>query len=101
MAGWDFLRSAADRGQKAHKPEAQAKDCPSLALQACVRTVRRWTCDRGYGETIAVVFVALLLSALATELIGVHAIFGAFLLGAVVPHDSAVARAFTHQLEDL
>ena len=50
---------------------------------------------------VAVVFVALLLSALATELIGVHAIFGAFLLGAVVPHDSAVARAFTHKLEDL
>jgi Kef-type K+ transport system membrane component KefB len=47
------------------------------------------------------VLVALLLSALATEAIGVHAIFGAFLLGAVIPHDSAVARAFTHRLEDL
>jgi Kef-type K+ transport system membrane component KefB len=47
------------------------------------------------------VLVALLLSSLATEVIGVHAIFGAFLLGAVIPHDSAVARAFTHRLEDL
>ncbi|MBI1901296.1 MAG: cation:proton antiporter [Planctomycetia bacterium] len=44
-------------------------------------------------------FIALLLSALATELIGVHAIFGAFLLGAVIPHDSAIARTFTRQLE--
>jgi Kef-type K+ transport system membrane component KefB len=51
--------------------------------------------------TIALVLAALLLSALATEAIGVHAIFGAFLLGAVIPHDSAVARTFTGKLEDL
>ncbi|HMF17202.1 MAG TPA: cation:proton antiporter [Gemmataceae bacterium] len=49
----------------------------------------------------ALIFVALLLSALATEYIGVHAILGAFLFGAVIPHDSAVAREFTHKLEDL
>ena len=35
---------------------------------------------------------ALLASALATEAIGIHALFGAFLLGAVIPHDSALAR---------
>jgi Kef-type K+ transport system membrane component KefB len=50
---------------------------------------------------VAVVLVALLLSALITEWIGIHAIFGAFLLGAVIPHDSAVAREFIHKLEDL
>jgi Kef-type K+ transport system membrane component KefB len=38
---------------------------------------------------VPLVFVALFLSALTTEYIGVHAIFGAFLLGAVIPHDSA------------
>ena len=43
----------------------------------------------------------LLLSALSTEFIGIHAIFGAFLLGAVIPHDSVIARELTHQLEDL
>ena len=48
-----------------------------------------------------VVFVALLLSALATEVIGIHAIFGAFLLGAVIPHESDVARTLTRQLEDM
>jgi Kef-type K+ transport system membrane component KefB len=52
-------------------------------------------------NVVAAVLVALLLSALITEWIGVHAIFGAFLLGAVVPHDSAVARTFTRHLEDL
>jgi Kef-type K+ transport system membrane component KefB len=50
---------------------------------------------------VALVFAALLLSALATEAIGIHAIFGAFLLGAVIPHDSGLARALTHKLEDL
>lgn len=49
----------------------------------------------------AIVFISLLLSALATEYIGIHAIFGAFLLGAVIPHDSLLARELTHKLEDL
>ncbi len=50
---------------------------------------------------VAFVFVALLLSALTTEFIGIHAIFGAFLLGAVTPHDSVVARTFTRQLNSV
>ena len=45
------------------------------------------------------IFVALLLSALTAEAIGIHAIFGAFLLGAMIPHDSGAARALTRQLE--
>jgi Kef-type K+ transport system membrane component KefB len=51
------------------------------------------------GKT-ALVFVAVLGSALATEWIGVHAIFGAFLLGAVIPHDSRLAKELTYKLED-
>ena len=50
---------------------------------------------------VALVFVGLFLSALSTESIGIHSIFGAFLLGAVIPHDSAVARGFRAKLEDL
>jgi Kef-type K+ transport system membrane component KefB len=50
---------------------------------------------------VAGVFVALLLSALTAEVIGIHAIFGAFLLGAVVPPESVVARTLTRQLEHL
>jgi len=49
----------------------------------------------------AVVFVGLLLSALTTEFIGIHAIFGAFLLGAVIPSGSMLAKQLTHKLEDL
>jgi Kef-type K+ transport system membrane component KefB len=51
--------------------------------------------------TIAVVFVTLLASTLATEAIGIHAIFGAFLLGAIIPHDSRLSRELTHKLEDV
>ncbi|HZS41224.1 MAG TPA: cation:proton antiporter [Polyangia bacterium] len=50
---------------------------------------------------MAVVFVALLLSSFATDLIGIHAVFGAFALGAVIPHDSGLARELTDRLEDL
>ena len=65
------------------------------------RMAARWVMEPLPRGAVAVVFVALLLSALATEAIGIHAIFGAFLLGAVIPHDSAVARTFTRQLEHL
>jgi Kef-type K+ transport system membrane component KefB len=50
---------------------------------------------------MAVLFVALLMSALFTDLIGIHAVFGAFALGAVIPHDSGMARDLTDRLEDL
>jgi Kef-type K+ transport system membrane component KefB len=50
---------------------------------------------------IAAVFIGLLLSALATEAIGIHAIFGAFLLGAILPHDSRLARELKRRLEDV
>jgi Kef-type K+ transport system membrane component KefB len=65
------------------------------------RFAMRWTSERLPREAVTFVFVALLLSALATEAIGIHAIFGAFLLGAIIPHTSAVAKAFTNQLENL
>ena len=50
---------------------------------------------------LSAVFVLLLMSALATEWIGVHAIFGAFLLGAIIPHDSPLARRLCEKLEDV
>ncbi len=50
---------------------------------------------------IAFVLLALLLSALATEAIGIHALFGAFLLGVIIPHDSRIAREFVTKLQDI
>jgi Kef-type K+ transport system membrane component KefB len=50
---------------------------------------------------MALVSVALLASALATHYIGIRPFFGAFLLGALIPHDSGMARELTDKLEDL
>jgi Kef-type K+ transport system membrane component KefB len=52
-------------------------------------------------EVLAVVFSALLVSAITTELIGIHAIFGAFLLGAVIPPDHSLVRTFIGKFEDM
>lgn len=51
-------------------------------------------------QTIALVLLAVLLSAVTTELIGVHAIFGAFLFGTIVPSESPIARALKQRLHD-
>jgi Kef-type K+ transport system membrane component KefB len=50
---------------------------------------------------IAVIVVSFLVSALTTEAIGIHAIFGAFLFGAVIPHDSRLADALKQRFENL
>jgi Kef-type K+ transport system membrane component KefB len=68
---------------------------------AAARWLSRVDGERPNQGVIALVFGSVLLSALATEAIGVHALFGAFLLGAVIPHDSALAHALTWRLEDL
>lgn len=59
---------------------------------------RRGAMTRG---VLAIIFVGMLLSALATEYIGIHAIFGAFALGALVPSDSRVARDLIAKLSDV
>ena len=63
--------------------------------------------DRRYQELgrlsvdhVAIVLVGVLLSALATEKIGIHAIFGAFIFGAVMPKQSNLARELTEKIED-
>jgi Kef-type K+ transport system membrane component KefB len=48
-----------------------------------------------------VICVGILLAAVATERIGIHALFGAFALGALIPHDSALVRDVTAKLEDV
>jgi Kef-type K+ transport system membrane component KefB len=53
-------------------------------------------------DLLAVVLVGVLLSAYATELIGVHAIFGAFLFGAVMPRtDPRLSRDVLERLEQI
>jgi Kef-type K+ transport system membrane component KefB len=72
-----------------------------LVRPLVVRLARHPSAKRLSRTAAGVVFVTLLASALATELIGIHAIFGAFLLGALVPHDSDFARDFARRAEQI
>jgi nucleotide-binding universal stress UspA family protein len=44
--------------------------------------------------------VGLLLAAYATEWIGIHSIFGAFIFGTIMPHSSRMTRELTDKIED-
>lgn len=48
----------------------------------------------------AVVFLTLLSSCWAAEVIGVHALFGAFLAGTIMPNTAQIRRSFTEKVED-
>ncbi|UYL07406.1 cation:proton antiporter [Bdellovibrio sp. SKB1291214] len=49
---------------------------------------------------LAIVVLGALGSATITHLIGIHAFFGAFLFGAVIPHNSLIAKDVTDRLQD-
>jgi Kef-type K+ transport system membrane component KefB/nucleotide-binding universal stress UspA family protein len=50
---------------------------------------------------VAVILVMLFASSWITELIGIHALFGAFLFGAILPKGQGFAHALLEKLEDL
>ena len=50
---------------------------------------------------LTTVIVGLLLSAATTEMIGIHALFGAFLFGVFLPHDGKLTHALRERIEDL
>jgi Kef-type K+ transport system membrane component KefB len=52
-------------------------------------------------DVLAVIFLLVLLSALATEWLGIHAFFGAFFIGAVMPKHHDFIRALTEKVEDV
>lgn len=50
---------------------------------------------------MAVIFMVLLLSSWSTEIIGIHALFGAFLAGAVMPANPDFRRILSERIEDV
>lgn len=50
---------------------------------------------------VAVFFITLLLSAWATEIIGIHALFGAFMAGAIMPENQKFRSLFIEKVEDI
>jgi Kef-type K+ transport system membrane component KefB len=49
---------------------------------------------------VAGIYLAVVISALITEIIGIHFIFGAFLLGAVMPKNVGLTRELAEKTED-
>ncbi len=52
-------------------------------------------------NVLALTLLLLLASAWTTELIGIHALFGAFLFGAIIPKEGGLAEALAEKLEDV
>ena len=50
---------------------------------------------------VAIFFITLLISAYASELIGIHALFGAFLAGAIMPENNKFRNIFIEKVEDV
>jgi Kef-type K+ transport system membrane component KefB len=68
-------------------------------LRRFVRAVQ--TDDALSKEHLALVLLVLLLSALYTELIGIHALFGAFVAGVVMPDQGTFRAALRTRLESV
>lgn len=51
-------------------------------------------------NVVAIIFLLILASAFATDWIGIHALFGAFLLGFVMPKGTHFVRHLSEKLED-
>jgi Kef-type K+ transport system membrane component KefB len=65
-------------------------------LQRYLARIEGYPVNRG---GMVVIFLGVLASALATEIIGIHALFGAFLFGGLIPHQSRIAHQVTDQLQ--
>lgn len=50
-------------------------------------------------NTMAAIFLVLLLSSYITEAIGIHALFGAFLAGVIMPSDSSLRKGLVDKVE--
>lgn len=50
---------------------------------------------------VAIFFLTLILSAYTTEVIGIHALFGAFMAGAIMPENTKFRTLFIDKIEDV
>lgn len=50
---------------------------------------------------VAIFFLTLVISAYATEVIGIHALFGAFMAGAIMPENTRFRNIFIEKVEDV
>jgi len=79
----------------------------SLILVFCFRPmftfmIRKTKSQDEPSQTMmAFTLAVVLISAFVTDIIGVHAIFGSFLVGLIIPNDTGFADGVTKRIEDL
>jgi Kef-type K+ transport system membrane component KefB len=78
-----------------------------LALTLVVRPIFIYCANRGGGlqrgpseMMMAVIILLVLVGAFYTDIIGVHPIFGGFLVGLIIPHEHGFAVRVTEKIED-
>jgi Kef-type K+ transport system membrane component KefB len=54
-----------------------------------------------YNSLMAIVFTLLLFSSWCTEVIGIHALFGAFLAGIIIPKNNAIQQRLIDRISDV
>ena len=73
-----------------------------LVMIAVVRPLLRWVLRRrSPTEGLAAVLVAALISAASTEVVGLHALFGAFFAGVILSKDVGDTTIYTQRIEPL
>jgi Kef-type K+ transport system membrane component KefB len=74
----------------------------NVAMPAVHRLIEKFERSPTLSPTgLSIVLVAILAAAVSTEFIGIHALFGAFLFGAIIPSGSRVAADLKGRLEGL
>lgn len=73
-----------------------------IAVRPFAAKLARQSEDRPPTQNaIAIVILGLLLSTVSTDWIGIHSIFGAFLFGAIFPHDSNLVHSLSRSMESV
>jgi len=59
------------------------------------------TRDSMSKQVVAIFFLTLIFSSYATEIIGIHALFGAFMAGTIMPENTRFRNILTEKIEDV
>ncbi|MBK5721271.1 cation:proton antiporter [Dysgonomonas sp. Marseille-P4677] len=66
------------------------------------RTAELYNTEKGFKKSaVAIFFLVLLISSFITETIGIHALFGAFMAGVIMPSNPRFRSIFIDKIEDV
>ncbi|KAL9261063.1 Cation/H(+) antiporter 18-like protein [Drosera capensis] len=112
VAAWILLALAVALSGSGHSPLVSlwVLLCGIVFVGACIfifPRIFKWVCHRcPEGEPVEEIYIcgtlaAVLAASFVTDTIGIHALFGAFVLGVLVPKEGPLAGALVEKVEDL